>query len=54
MGKEKDKYSILVPTYNDRYNLPILVYLVDRELSAKYALLLQPCRVQYPLPPFQM
>lgn len=29
-----DKYSIILPTYNERKNLPILVYLLDKTFTA--------------------
>lgn len=29
----KDKYSILLPTYNERENLPIVVWLIDEYLT---------------------
>jgi len=29
----RPQYSILLPTYNERENLPYIVYLLDRELS---------------------
>lgn len=32
-GKLTPKYSILLPTYNERENLPILVWLIDKYLS---------------------
>jgi hypothetical protein len=31
-----DKYSILLPTYNERENLPIITWLIDTELSKAY------------------
>jgi hypothetical protein len=31
------KYSILLPTYNERENLPIIIYLIDKELTKAYA-----------------
>jgi hypothetical protein len=31
-----DKYSILLPTYEERENLPLIVYLLVRELSKMY------------------
>jgi dolichol-phosphate mannosyltransferase len=27
------KYSVLLPTYNERQNLPIIVWLLDREFT---------------------
>lgn len=30
---EKNKYSILLPTYNEKENLPICVWLIDKYLS---------------------
>lgn len=32
--KEKNKYSILMPTYNERENLPIIVWLIIKYLDA--------------------
>ncbi|KAI9013131.1 nucleotide-diphospho-sugar transferase [Gaertneriomyces semiglobifer] len=34
MASPKHKYSILLPTYNERQNLPIIVYLLNKTLSA--------------------
>lgn len=31
----EDKYSILLPTYNERENLPIIVWLLVKHLSEK-------------------
>lgn len=28
------KYSVLLPTYNERQNLPIIVWLLDKEFTA--------------------
>lgn len=36
MAKSVNKYSILLPTYNERSNLPIIVYLLDKHLSSRY------------------
>lgn len=33
MGDQKNKYSILLPTYNERRNLPIVTYLLDQTLT---------------------
>jgi glycosyltransferase involved in cell wall biosynthesis len=30
------KYSIIVPTYNERENIPILVYLINKHLKGEY------------------
>lgn len=35
MAKSVNKYSILLPTYNERTNLPIIVYLLIKHLSAR-------------------
>ena len=29
----RDKYSILLPTYNERENLPLIVWLIDKYLD---------------------
>ena len=30
------QYSILLPTYNERENLPLIVWMLDHELSVCY------------------
>lgn len=30
--KERDKYSLIVPTYNERINIALLVYLIFKHL----------------------
>ena len=30
------KYSIIVPTYNERENIPILIYLINKHLVEEY------------------
>lgn len=35
MSSEGDKYSILLPTYNERENLPIIIWLIDQYLRKK-------------------
>jgi dolichol-phosphate mannosyltransferase len=30
---QKDKYSILLPTYNERRNLPIITWLLNRTFT---------------------
>jgi len=35
MESEKEKYSILLPTYNERENLPIIVWLIIKYLDGK-------------------
>jgi hypothetical protein len=32
----KHKYSVLLPTYNERDNLPIITWLIAREFQQKY------------------
>jgi len=34
--KSKDKYSILLPTYNERRNLPIITWLLNRTFTELY------------------
>jgi dolichol-phosphate mannosyltransferase len=31
----KDKYSVLLPTYNERRNLPIVVWLLNKTFTEK-------------------
>ena len=31
----KDKYSVILPTYNERRNLPIITWLLNRTFSEK-------------------
>lgn len=33
--KDADKYSILLPTYNERENLPIIVWLIVKYMSER-------------------
>ena len=33
MSQTKHKYSILLPTYNERRNLPIITYLLEQTFS---------------------
>lgn len=37
----RNKYSVLLPTYNERRNLPIIVWLLEQTFKAKYAETLQ-------------
>ena len=32
----KDKYSVLLPTYNERRNLPIIAWLLNKMFTEKY------------------
>lgn len=32
----KNKYSILLPTYNERRNLPIITWLLNRTFTERY------------------
>jgi hypothetical protein len=34
---KKDKYSVLLPTYNERRNLPIITWLLNKTFTEKYA-----------------
>ena len=36
----KDKYSVILPTYNERRNLPIMAWLLNRTFTESYACLL--------------
>ena len=36
MADKKDKYSILLPTYNERENLPLIVWLIVKAFSERY------------------
>jgi hypothetical protein len=33
----RNKYSVLLPTYNERRNLPIIVWLLEQTFKAEYA-----------------
>jgi hypothetical protein len=35
-GQNKNKYSVILPTYNERRNLPIIVWLLARMFTEKY------------------
>lgn len=37
MGVTKNKYSVILPTYNERRNLPIICWLLERTFREKYA-----------------
>jgi glycosyltransferase involved in cell wall biosynthesis len=40
MQKSKDLlYSLIIPTYNEKENISILVYLIDKHMNEKYILL---------------
>lgn len=32
----RNKYSVLLPTYNERRNLPIIVWLLEQTFKAQY------------------
>lgn len=32
----RNKYSVLLPTYNERRNLPIIAWLLNRTFTEKY------------------
>jgi dolichol-phosphate mannosyltransferase len=33
-----DKYSVLLPTYNERRNLPIITWLLNKTFTEKYTI----------------
>lgn len=35
MGATKNKYSVILPTYNERRNLPIIVWLIQKTFNEK-------------------
>jgi dolichol-phosphate mannosyltransferase len=35
----KDKYSVILPTYNERRNLPIITWLLNRTFTEQYDLI---------------
>lgn len=35
MGATKNKYSVILPTYNERKNLPIIVWLIQKTFTEK-------------------
>ena len=37
MASKGDKYSVILPTYNERRNLPIIAWLLNRTFTEKYA-----------------
>ena len=44
MAPKKDKYTVILPTYNERRNLPIIIWLLNKTFTEKYTLTtLQPC-----------
>lgn len=40
MVAAKNKYSVILPTYNERRNLPIITWLIQRTFNEEYALTL--------------
>ena len=38
---KKDKYSVILPTYNERRNLPIVAWLLNRTFTEAYVLSLR-------------
>lgn len=36
MGATKNKYSVILPTYNERKNLPIIIWLIQKTFNEKY------------------
>jgi len=34
----KDKYSVILPTYNERRNLPIITWLLNRTFTEQYGI----------------
>jgi hypothetical protein len=40
MAAAKNKYSVILPTYNERRNLPIIIWLIQRTFNQEYALIL--------------
>ena len=37
MAEEPVRYSVIVPTYNEKENLPIIIWLLVKHMPAKYA-----------------
>jgi glycosyltransferase involved in cell wall biosynthesis len=38
----RNKYSVLLPTYNERRNLPIIVWLLEQTFKKEYVLFTPP------------
>ena len=38
MASKGDKYSVILPTYNERKNLPIIVWLLNKTFTEQYVL----------------
>ena len=36
MESNEHKYSILMPTYNERENISLMIYLIDKLMTQKY------------------
>ena len=36
-GEEEDKYTVLLPTYNERDNLPLIIWLLVRHFEERWA-----------------
>lgn len=43
---KNNKYSVILPTYNERRNLPIVAWLLNRTFTEKY------CAQRFPFPNF--
>ncbi len=35
MAPKRDKYSVILPTYNERSNLPIITWLLNKTFTEK-------------------
>jgi len=33
---KQDKYTVILPTYNERRNLPVITWLLDRTFTQQY------------------
>lgn len=42
----KDTYSVILPTFNERQNLPIITWLLNRTFTEQ-------CVPHFPIPPFK-
>lgn len=40
MESNEHKYSILMPTYNERENISLMIYLIDKLMTQKYLYLI--------------
>lgn len=48
MAPKGEKYSVILPTFNERKNLPIVAWLLNRTFTEKYVTFREPDHDQVP------